>query len=547
MNPDDERFLNVNLASQNTPFPQEIKPFLQFSLILLHRSLVSHNDQHSPRRKPRGLSFWHLLLSVISLLWLVPITILFALNYANHIIGVSVWCPRGRCYFNWWFYSDEVFETAKQLKRADHNTLGALQLVAKALETWFVLIATSIVFDLSMILAKKGKGLPVGYFLTHLRFTNISYLLNSCLWTCSIFNPNIDQSQHSKWLEKSKFFAFTILIILLTILMNFMGPAMAVLVLPTLQYMETPHYPEETFKGHGAASLLGLSGPSEFPGCDADDFHAFNYFCTLAIYGPSLDNWAISAEVWIKQRLFDIRQESGDSFTISFSGTSQERSVQISLNASSLNNKSWISNRGALISLSNRLEEPFINHDSNQSIKDCKLLSNSLQLRYNREGLAFALKASCSLLYVVRTIELSKNRDVICTNAERYADDSKKRVFLRCFPQGTGWATGNRQSQFFVQAERPANFSGFGRRAMAVNNYSFQNGLYGGWSPEHHGCDPLDPSLKGCDWEKMFAESKPANQMVTEYDLSSSSSRLCHILSRRFTCDQLDQVSYDAK
>lgn len=189
--------LNGNFASQSNHIPQETKQFLQSSLILLHRSLASHNDQLSFRRKSRRLSWWRLLLPVISLLWLAPIATLFAFNYTNKIIGATLWCPRGQCsddersiYDNNYDddNADDAAESAKRLNRADHNTLGALQLVAKALETWFVFIATSIIFDLSMIPAKKAKGLPIGYFLTHLRSTDLSYLLDPFLWTCSIFN-----------------------------------------------------------------------------------------------------------------------------------------------------------------------------------------------------------------------------------------------------------------------------------------------------------------------------------------------------------------------
>lgn len=47
---------------------------------------------------------------------------------------------------------------ARQLDKADHNTLGALQFVAKMLQAWFMLIATGLVYDLSMIFAKQGDG-----------------------------------------------------------------------------------------------------------------------------------------------------------------------------------------------------------------------------------------------------------------------------------------------------------------------------------------------------------------------------------------------------
>ena len=510
MDSDDETLFNVNLASQSNHIPQETKPFLQSSLILLHRSLslASHNDQVSSRRKPHRLSLWRLLLPVISLLWLVPIATLLAFNYKNRIIGATL-CPRARCLDDIWSIHDNIFsdyaaESAKKLNRVDHNTLGALQLVAKALETWFVFIATSIIFDLSIILAKKGKGLPIGYFVTHLRFTDLSYLLDPSLWKCSIFNPNIDQFQHSKRLERVKFCAFTILVVFLTILMNLMGPAMAILVLPTLQYIDTPHLANETFIGHGAISPPGLSGRSEFLGCDADDFYTFNYSCTLSRYGPSLDNWATLAELSINQGW-----HYGSAMSQS---QSQEGSVQFLLNATEPNiipSTLWVSNRQALSSLSKRLDD---------RSDDSGVLENSLQLVYNRGGPAFALRATCSMVRV-RTVELSKDKDVVCSY-DNDSDSPTTAFGVQCFPRGTGWAMGNLQSQFFVQREPSANFSDFGRSALRVKNY-FSPQLFR-WQRGRKFFPCHDPSLKSCDWEKIFADSNNnpvVNVGITEYGL----------------------------
>ena len=45
----------------------------------------------------------------------------------------------------------------------NHNLLGGLQFVAKALEIWFELIAAALVYIVTMLLAGRKEGLPVGY------------------------------------------------------------------------------------------------------------------------------------------------------------------------------------------------------------------------------------------------------------------------------------------------------------------------------------------------------------------------------------------------
>jgi hypothetical protein len=57
--------------------------------------------------------------------------------------------------------------------------LGALQFVAKVLEVWFSIVAASLVYDLTMLLATQRKGVPIGYLLTHVEFGDILTLFVS--------------------------------------------------------------------------------------------------------------------------------------------------------------------------------------------------------------------------------------------------------------------------------------------------------------------------------------------------------------------------------
>jgi hypothetical protein len=83
---------------------------------------------------------------------------LLIFHFKNHIIGASAWCPTGKC------SADPLGHTAIRRAQAldayDHNTLGALQFVAKALEVWFVFIASSLVYNVTLMLASSDNGLP---------------------------------------------------------------------------------------------------------------------------------------------------------------------------------------------------------------------------------------------------------------------------------------------------------------------------------------------------------------------------------------------------
>ena len=275
--------------------------------------------------KPHRLSLRHLLLPLISLLWLVPTATLLALNYTNHVIGPSAWCPLGHCSAD--PFTDNAKQKAKQLDKADHNTLGALLLMAKVLEARFMLIATSIVYDISMTLATKGNGLPVGCFLTHLQFGDIRSLFNPLLWTSSIPGSNTHHLKQPKRIKRFKFCIFAILAVFLTVLTNPMGPATAVLILPTLQWFDIRHILEQRFfEQTGAARPPGLSGPLDIPSYDADELSARNYSCTSFIYRPTLESWATSAVVMMSQGTLASKTLGGV--------TSQERSLNFLLNDS---------------------------------------------------------------------------------------------------------------------------------------------------------------------------------------------------------------------
>lgn len=107
------------------------------------------------------------------------------------------------------------------------------------MEVWFTAVATLLVYDLAMMFARREGGLPIGYLLVHLEFTDVMNLLNPIPWTSAFSKRNnVEQSSNDGNSPRvAKFTLFAVLITCLTIVANLMGPAGGVLVLPTVQYV----------------------------------------------------------------------------------------------------------------------------------------------------------------------------------------------------------------------------------------------------------------------------------------------------------------------
>ena len=359
-------------------------------------SKLSPEVKHSTRSRRRWS--WHFLSHLFALLWLAPIIALLVLNYKRHVIGASVWCPKGKCSAD--PFGDNAIARAEELDLHDHDILGALQFVAKALEIWFMIAATSLLFDVAMLFARKGRGLPVGFLLTHLEFGDIRNLLNPLLWTSPIPHPNGRSESRARMI---KLYLFAILAAFLTILTNMMGPATAVLILPTLQWVDTTKMPAQRFNGTGLA--LAPAGHSLID-CDNTTLQAENYSCTSDFYGPSLDAWAASGIESSKQSRY---------FGYTISSGSQERAVQFTLNGTANGSLTWIPNRQVLRSLSQdylKTSGYMLQYDP--PVAPDPIFNNSLQTILQREGPSIGVEGDCYNGGNQSIITVAANKEVRC-------------------------------------------------------------------------------------------------------------------------------------
>lgn len=103
------------------------------------------------------------LFQLFCLAWLIPILYMLVRNWSTWILGASAFCPDGKCWADIFdLNTANVFKTARKLNKNSHDLIGALQFAAKALEVWFIIIASSLVFLYTMMLAEKKEGLPLG-------------------------------------------------------------------------------------------------------------------------------------------------------------------------------------------------------------------------------------------------------------------------------------------------------------------------------------------------------------------------------------------------
>lgn len=204
-------------------------------------SLVNSNNGNGPSKPPRKRASgakpwpWHVISHVITLLWLAPAIVLLYLNLAKTVIGNTLWCPSHDCVI----LGDDQrsIEQALDYDRRDHDVNGALLFVQKGVEVWFTAVATLLVYEIAMMFARREGGLPVGYLLAHLEFTDLMNLFNPLVWkSASSKGSNKGSTPNDGHKSRAMTFSmFAVLITFLTIIANLMGPAGGVLVLPTVQ------------------------------------------------------------------------------------------------------------------------------------------------------------------------------------------------------------------------------------------------------------------------------------------------------------------------
>ncbi|KAK5745153.1 hypothetical protein LTR17_001605 [Elasticomyces elasticus] len=235
------------------------------------------------------------LLQAFFFLWIAPIMTLLVLNMKGYTIGASAWCPGGICWVDAFEADSSIPElNIHRFDKQGHNLLGILQLVAKLLEIWFELVAVALVYHYTMRLAAMKEGLPIGYLNRPNEFADLPGLFESLLWT-SLPSSKGPQA-YKKKAARIRVWAFIIMTVVLCFICNLIGPAIAVLLIPTLGWQHAPKVSYQTFSSLASANPPPSNGFTYLDtfSCTHRDLANYRYSCTRYDWAEKLDAWTSS-------------------------------------------------------------------------------------------------------------------------------------------------------------------------------------------------------------------------------------------------------------
>ncbi|MCJ1372240.1 hypothetical protein MMC20_003463 [Loxospora ochrophaea] len=293
----------------------------------------------------------------------------------------------GRTYISdWW----DDFVTTGQVAHEDRNTIGAIQLAAKFLEVWFMIPISSLVYFLVIRMATRRAGIPFGWLVAHEKFADFRDLLGK-----PVFNPAWvgirDLVRGSNRSGKARFILFPILLLLLALLANLVGPAVAVLSIPQLGWTEANVTRGNVFVSHNYSS----TPYEDYADCTTLQLQAGNYSCLSSPF-MNLDNFMSTATFL---DLPDNYTEYND-FSIQYQSTAEVQATFQSDYSGSM----WIPDRDSLATLSDQFLEY-----SNGTYTP----SDAQQIEYHVIGPMAVLNLDCSIGQK-EVLQLASNRSLDC-------------------------------------------------------------------------------------------------------------------------------------
>ena len=374
--------------------------------------------------------------------------------------------------------------------------------MAKALEVWFSIVAASLVYDFTILLARQTEGLPIGYLMAHVEFSDILTLLERDFW------------RHSGLFSRRKrytLFIFVVFVALLCVASNLMGPATAVLVLPTLGWTETTD-PITQRLGQIAASEPPRN-PSITPFCTASSLAAGDFSCT-SYYSPSLDELSSSLVFNYRQ----INESYGSNL-----GILQERALSFTFNLTVID-AVWAPSRQMLRELSNDYTVVELSQGINQAFDiarsqaaqnglnlDQSLFNsyrNTLDITLQRRGPSLGASGNCVRASVTEKV-LQEAKAVRCYYLNWTLDGAYNTY--SCIRTGSGWnVAGLAESQFSIITEPAAAENASVSVYLATEVLSLNR---------TSSCASENEGQESCDWELMFSSNHSGEILTHGYQL----------------------------
>lgn len=224
-----------------------------------------------------------------------------------------------------------------------------------------------------------------------------------------------------------------------------MGPAVAVLALPALRWVDLPKHAQHSFNISSIDGVLvSLEwGFRPFPNCAVEDITDRRYSCTSLPYASSLDLWDDSVIASDRQRT------SLNSAAVS-PGMSPEGDVFFTFNISSLSDSydaAWVPNRQTLREVSFDLANFY---DASQKLEinpRYGAYNRSLNTVLKRRGPILGASAHPYVPENITSIILGNEREIRC-----YGGYHELSTYTKCLRVGTAWNSTNKQAHFSVTA-----------------------------------------------------------------------------------------------
>ena len=422
---------------------------------MIHKVWTESSDRNAPRKPPHKPSWTSWITFVFSILfglgWLAPIFFILAWNFQGHVIGAKVGCPGGFCPINSVFQPYLYSGLVGQYDQDSHSALGALQLVTKALELYFVYVAGSFIWLVMSLMLKSKSGLPTGHLVRHIEFTDPLKLIEKAFWAPLV--PHWRKDARPKSARAGLFF-FTLLALLITVVTSLMGPATAVLVLPTVKWLDAAQIPAQRFRG------FFNDTPAHIFGCSDAAVAAQNYSCTSTRYGSSFDAMAEYLHASLRQgpsdqhvSAYSVEQQLGFAFNV----TSNVHDLS-SVADQAENYIAWAPNRQVIRELGGDADQFFNMTLGSTAGTEYAPFNSSLQVKLERTGPIIGFRSLLRGVQLSRTI-IGNEQEIRCHWGLNVSLQRNLTSSGTCFRTGSGWRNMNYSEAFFNVSDAATNAS----------------------------------------------------------------------------------------
>jgi hypothetical protein len=440
--------------------------------------------------------------------WLGPAITLLVLNFREHVVGASIGCFS--CRLN--PFSSATFEEETKFDRRDHNALGGLQFVAKALEMIFIAVVSGILYDIFVLVVGRGGDFPIGLLRRYIQFGDL----------LSLFD-------YPRGPKRNRHYVFVILVAFLCLLVNLVGPATATLLLPTLQWRD------EAIRSLGVFNKMASDKPPSntdiAANCTEPMLAAGNYSCTEKPYADSLDQLFASVAGSLDQ--------IGQTQIIFDPVISQERQVSFIVNTTDPD-IDWIPVRQVAREVSDDYVR-YANGVAAHQQSNYSALSNSLSATLLRDGPTIGLAGGC-YRGTLSTATIATDKNIRCFGGwDLYAEAGTK--YVKCIRVGSGWnGTTNIHSRFYLGDEEstagPVNVDVYFADKVHTPSQSDDPQCFIDGNPQ---------SNSGCDWDKVYLTDPPTprvqntstNIIIVEYTVPQFSTS-----NRTTWCDDIVYLGF---